>query len=119
MFDNTITIARDGTNVVFTKLRDDKGVSTYINRSATEQTTLSIRHATEGQKADGREFERHNFAYERRIFATPATKEVLESTNITVRFQVGTDPVSAQKTASAAVAFATVANLVRLINGEN
>lgn len=118
MFDNTITLTRGGASVALVRINQDAYSSEYRLRTATEEHRFYIRHSKE--KADSlKQMERHNFVYERTLFGTATTKEVLESVSVTARYQIGTDPATCLATALAGLGFGTSANLTRVIAGES
>lgn len=120
MFDNTITIARDGTNIVLVRMNQDQYSSEYKFRDATHECRLFIRHNNERvNPTTGVQMERHNVLFEREVYTPAGQPNVLESVSATIRFQKAGDPVSNRKTALAALAWLTAPTTDRVIAWES
>lgn len=122
-FADTISITRDGTAVVLSRMgSSDKYSSEYFFRDATNQYRLIIRHADEKKKVDGvfsTQMERHNISLTRTIFGTSTSPDIEENISVTIRFQKRASTDSASKTSAALAAYINAAISLKLINWES
>lgn len=89
MFGDTITVTLDGsggTARVCSKINQDVYSSEYLNRTATDEIRVQIRHSTESLKP-GQLYplERHNVTFTQTVFATVSAPEFVRQVSTTIR----------------------------------
>lgn len=120
MIGDTLTLTRDGTSLVLSKINQDSYGAEYLLRDALQSHTVLIRHQKESPaKATGIQYERHNVQYTRTVYATATAAEFVETTSATMRLKIGADPVSLQKSTTALLAWLTAANVTKVIGWES
>lgn len=120
MLGDTITITHNSVARVLSKINQDNFASEYLLRIATDEFRLIVRHSTESAAKSGvLPFERHYIEFSHTLFATSTTPEQKRISAVTVRSRRGDDPAAALLAAKAMIAWASDANLTKLIAWES
>lgn len=70
----TVTLGGSGgTARVCNKINQDNYSAEYLNRNATDEVRVKVRHTTENPGSDGRKLDRHNVEITQTVYAVPDT----------------------------------------------
>jgi hypothetical protein len=73
MLGDTLTVTLDGsggTAVVTSKINQDSYAAEYLNKGATYEIRVRVRHSKETPKADGIAYDRHNVEFTQYVYPT-------------------------------------------------
>lgn len=89
MLGSTLTVTLDGsggTARVCSLINQDANSSEYLNRGATDEVVVKVRHLRESAKVgELYPVERHNILFRHVVFATPTTTEKFREVSFTIR----------------------------------
>lgn len=89
MLGSTLTVTLDGsggTARVCNLINQDAYSSEYLNRSATDEVRVKVRHQQESAKpGELYRMERHNILFTQVVFATPTATEKFREVSFTIR----------------------------------
>lgn len=120
-FPDTITLTVNAVAKVLTRINSGKDyASEYRLRGTTDEYRLMIRHSTFVEKSTGVSRNRHNVEVTHRVFAiAPAIVDTVRKSYIVLEEPVSDVVTDVQKFDEAFVAFASAANITKLLNYES
>lgn len=123
MLGDTLTITlggSGGTARVCSKINQDSYSAEYLNKTATDQIVVKVRHQKESLKA-GESYakERHNITVTQTVFATASAEEIFREVSFTIRSRSNDTTASVTDVGEAVAYWLTSSNLDKLNQWES
>lgn len=117
MLGDSITInlgGSGGTARTLNKINQDKYSAEYLERTATDQLRMYVRHTTEKSKDGAKPLDRHNVEFTQTIFATADDPEIVRNYYFVFRHQVDDVEADAIDVAEGLIEWQDATNLGKL-----
>lgn len=122
MFGDTITInlgGSGGTARVLAKINQDGYAAEYLDRTATDEVRMKVRHSVESAKGDALPLDRHNVTVKQTVFATATDPEYVREFYWVFRALPQDTEASVVDVAEGLAEWTVNANLVKVLGWES